>query len=248
MTKKTLIGISGSVLIDKGGMFPGYKRCYVNEDYVNSIVNANGIPVIIPITQDPSVIASQVELLDGLVLSGGHDVNPLLYNQEPTTKLGEIMPERDTFDFKLLELSKEKQIPIMGICRGMQIINVYHGGSNYQDNSDNENTYIKHWQGHSPSLATHTITTHEGSKCREMFGEETTVNSFHHQSLNQIGKGLKVVATSKDGVVECIEHMDYPFMIGFQWHPEMMAGNDLKTLNMFKQFVHLCGESKFGRK
>lgn len=101
--KKPVIGISGSVIIDGGGNFPGYRRSYVNEDYVYSVIKNGGIPYIIPFNEDEEVIGMQMEHVDGLILSGGHDVTPRFYGQEPLIKLGGVYPERDTFDFRLLE-------------------------------------------------------------------------------------------------------------------------------------------------
>lgn len=124
MSKKPIIGISSSVIVDDSGNFAGYKRAYVNKDYVDAVVRAGGVPLIIPFTTDKEVIISQVQVIDALILSGGHDVSPYNYGQEPNPKLGETFPERDTYDMLLLEESKKRNLPILGICRGSQIINV----------------------------------------------------------------------------------------------------------------------------
>ena len=125
---KPIIGISGSVIIDNGGIFPGYRRSYVNEDYVDSVVQNGGVPYIIPFTEDDEVIREQLNYVQGLILSGGHDVDPRFYREEPLQKIGATWPERDHFDMRLLKLAEENGIPVLGICRGAQIINVAHGG------------------------------------------------------------------------------------------------------------------------
>lgn len=226
MSKLPVIGISGSILTDQGGIFPGYERAYVNYDYCTSIVRNGGAPFIIPVHNDEDVIARQVEQIDALILSGGQDVFPQNYGQEPKLKLGDTFPARDAFEFKLIQLAMEKQIPILGICRGFQILNVYFGGTLYQDASyiDNGKEPVKHWQGHQPTLQTHSVTIEKNSKLHEIIGQEKIlVNSFHHQCVDQVGAGLRVLAQAEDGVVESIEKEDYPFLLGVQWHPEMLS-------------------------
>lgn len=244
--KKPIIGISGSILIDSSGMFPGYKRAYVNHDYVSSVIKNGGIPIIIPITEDKNLIKQQINLIDALILSGGHDVNPNLYGEEHLQKLGEIMPERDFFDFNLIKFAKEKNIPILGICRGFQILNVYHGGTLYQDLSYNKDCYIKHSQGYNPKLVTHSVKLTNESKLFNLFNDkEFLVNSFHHQTIKDIAPSLKIAAISKDGVIEAFESEDYNFLIGVQWHPEMLHEN-INEMNIL--FSSLINEAKKGNK
>lgn len=242
--KKPIIGISGSIFEEPSGMFPGYKKAYVNHDYVSSVIKNGGVPILIPLTDDENLIESQINLIDGLILSGGHDVSPKFYNEEPLQKLGEIMPERDTFDFNLIKFAKAKNIPILGICRGYQILNVYHGGSLHQDLSYDKNCYVKHWQAHSPKLVTHTVNTVSGTKLSKLFDkEEFQVNSFHHQIIKDVAPSLIVSAISKDGVVEALESEDYPFLLGVQWHPEMLH-ESVEEMNVL--FSSLIKEAKKG--
>mgnify|MGYP001741095852 FL=1 len=132
---------------------------------------------------------------------------------------------RDKFDFMLLSEAKKKGIPILGICRGFQIINAYEGGTLYQDLSYIDSVPVyKHSQGHSPELRTHSIEIDENSILHEVFGvKEMKVNSFHHQALKKVAEGYRVSAKAKDGVVEAIEAENYPFLVGVQWHPEMLV-------------------------
>lgn len=240
MKKKPIIGISGSMIIDEGGMFPGYKRSYVNNDYVRSVIEAGGIPFIIPMNNDEEVIENQLDLVDGLILSGGHDVNPLLFNEEPHQKLGGIYPERDDFDFKVVKKAMNKNMPIIGICRGHQVINVANGGSLYQDLSLIEGCYIKHNQGSLPSQATHTVTVEKDSVLGGILGEKTYSNSFHHLAVKDVADGFRIVALAEDGVVEAIEREEKPLVMGIQWHPEMMSGVDKGMMDIFKYFINEC--------
>lgn len=235
---KPVIGISGSIIVDQGGMFPGYKRCYVNEDYVSAVMKAGGIPIIIPMSQQTDILYEQVEMLDGLIMSGGHDVAPRFYKQEPQPKLGEILPERDLFDFKLLELAQEKQIPVLGICRGFQIINVYLGGSLYQDLSYAPQDCLKHWQGSQPMQTTHSVKLKAGSYLEKIVNcDELMVNSFHHQIVKDVASSLNPVAYAKDGVVEAVESHDH-LLVAVQWHPEMLHAVDETMQALFNDLVY----------
>lgn len=235
---KPIIGISGSVIIDDGGIFPGYRRSYVNEDYVDSVVQNGGVPYIIPFNEDDEVIKLQLENVQGLILSGGHDVDPHLYGEEPLQKIGKTWPARDHFDMRLLKLAEEKGIPVLGICRGAQIINVAHGGSLYQDLSYRKELTLKHSQNHTPSLPTHGMKVVEGSKLAEVLGKtEFLTNSFHHQLIKDVAPDLLATAVASDGVVEGLETKDGN-VLAVQWHPEMLHRNkDIAFMNNLFKWV-----------
>ena len=237
MERRPIIGISSSVIVDEAGSFAGYKRAYVNKDYVDAVVRAGGVPLIIPFTTNKEVIISQAQLIDGLILSGGHDISPYNYGQEPSQKLGETFPERDTYEMILLEESKKRDIPILGICRGFQLINVAAGGTLYQDLSLIPGNILKHNQVSNPTLKTHKIEIKENSFISSIFGKETMVNSFHHQAIDKVADDFIVVARASDGVVEAIEHKTYKFLVAVQWHPEMLAVNCEKARVLFSKFV-----------
>ena len=237
MERKPIIGISSSIIVDDLGSFAGYKRAYVNKDYVDAVVRAGGVPLIIPFTTNKEVIISQAQLIDGLILSGGHDINPYNYGQEPSQKIGEIFPERDIYEMILLEESKKRDIPILGICRGFQLINVAAGGTLYQDLSLIPGNILKHNQVSNPTLKTHKIEIKKNSFISSIFGKETMVNSFHHQAIDKVADDFIVVARASDGVVEAIEHKTYKFLVAVQWHPEMLAVNCEKARVLFSKFV-----------
>ncbi|KYH34573.1 putative glutamine amidotransferasec [Clostridium tepidiprofundi DSM 19306] len=234
---KPIIGISGSLIIDEGGMFPGYERAYVNNDYVQSVVMAGGIPYIIPMVYDDEVIKEQIKNIDALILSGGHDVNPLLWGEEPSQKLGGILPKRDTYDIKLLKVAQEMHKPILGICRGEHILNVGNGGSLYQDLSFIDGCYIKHNQQHLSNVPTHTVNIVKGTKLYDILGEKVLTNSFHHLGIKDVAPGFVVAARAEDGVVEAIEREGDLFAIGIQWHPEMMTRDYPIMLEIFKRLI-----------
>lgn len=240
--KKPLIGVLGSIIIDKGGMFPGYERAYVNNDYIVSVVKAGGIPVIIPVIEDEELIEEQIKDVDGIIISGGYDVNPLSYGDEPHAKLGFIYPKRDKFDICAVKAAYKLGKPILGICRGNQILNVAFGGTLYQDISLIDGAYIKHTQESQPGSIGHSVHVKKETKLYDIFKEDIVTNSFHHQAVKDIAKGFSVSALSKDGVIEAIEKDGEDFIMGIQWHPEMMTAAGDK--NMLKIFEKLVEESK----
>lgn len=235
--KKIIVGISGSMIFDEGGNMPGYERAYVNNDYVQAVVRAGGIPYIIPMVSDEEVIKEQILNVDALILSGGQDVDPLFYGEEPKRNLGGILPQRDIFDMSLINFAMEKKIPILGICRGEQILNVANGGTLYQDLAYIPDSYIKHNQQRLPHTPTHTIIIDENSELGKILGKEAVVNSFHHLAIKDVAPGFKMIAHAKDGVVEGIEKIDEHFIMAVQFHPEMLSEFYPKMQKIFDRLV-----------
>lgn len=233
---KKYIGIGGSLLFDEGGMFPGYARAYVNNDYISAVLMAGGIPVIIPMNTDEEVIAAQLAKVDGLILSGGYDVNPHLFKEEPHRLLGMTLDDRDTFDAFLIKYAVQTKKPILAICRGIQILNVVYGGTLYQDCSLAEKSYVKHWQGNQPTHRTHTVQIEKNTVLYDVFGGQTLVNSFHHMALKDIAPGFKVTARAGDGIIEAFEKTEGSFALGVQFHPEMLY-RDEDMLKLFKLLI-----------
>ncbi len=239
--KKPIIGISSSIIIDASGDFAGYWRSYVNTDYVRSVIKNGGVPMIIPFHTDEEVTKQQMSLCDGLLLSGGQDVSPMHYGQEPSQRLGDTFPERDRYEYSLISEAMQANKPILGICRGLQIINTYFKGTLYQDLSYIGGEVYKHSQGKNPKLATHHAYLEEHTKLYNIFGcDQIMVNSFHHQAIHELGEGLKISARARDGVIEAIEKEDYPFLLAVQWHPEMLHESCEEMNKIFRAHIAAC--------
>ena len=240
---KPIIGISTSVLVDEGGGFPGYERIYVNKDYVSSVISAGAVPLMIPMDATEENLRQTLELVDGMIFSGGHDIAPIRYGEEPHQKLQEICPERDDFDFLLYRLAKEHSLPILGICRGFQLMNVSEGGKLYQDLSLKNTESLKHSQGHGPGIPTHTVKAEPGSKFYKILGkEEIRVNSFHHQAVKSTSENVAISGKALDNVVEAIELKNYPFGLGVQFHPEMLQAKEEDMKKIFAALVSAAKE------
>ncbi len=239
--KKPVIGISASMFRTLASTTI---KSYVNEYYVNAISDAGGVPVILPISDDESVIPGMVSIIDGLILSGGADVNPLIYGEEPHPALEKLMPRRDTFETKLLKTVIDKKLPVFGICRGEQFINVFHGGTLYQDIHKMTDSNVRHRQLGNQEMGTHSIDVKEGSWLHGVVGKKTVVNSYHHQAVKDLAPGFEVVARSKDGIIEAIEKQEGPFCIAVQWHPEMMQKNNKLMHKLFVEFLKECEKNR----
>lgn len=235
---KPIIGVSGTQLLSPTSEFEGSLVAYTPQYYIDTVQNADATPVVLPVGSADDA-KTMVDVLDALILTGGHDVDPKLYGEEPHQNLTLTFPKRDAFDFALYEAALEKGIPVLGVCRGMQLINVYHGGSLYQDlPAQYESELILHVQKAPFETALHGVTIAEGSHLYDMLGSQTRVNTLHHQAIKNLGNGLKAVAHSQDGIIEAIEPLDPNVdMLAVQWHPEIMANNDDDTKKLFKHFV-----------
>jgi len=213
----------------------------IAEPYFQSVVRAGGVPVLIPVVTDAEVLSTIVNKLDGLILSGGGDIDPRFLSEEPIPELGETDSYRDTYDFMLLKLAFNRQLPVFGICRGHQLINVAFGGLLYQDiHAQFSPNALKHSQSEPRVCATHTVRIIEKKSklSRIMQGMDIIhVNSFHHQAIKDIAPEFIPTAISPDQVNEAIEHPEYP-IFSVQWHPEPMAaaGNETMT-NLFRYHV-----------
>ena len=216
--------------------FPGYKtvpvigltgnfqdgNCMLAEGYYQSILKAGGTPFIIPCYDDADALVNTLEKLDGILLTGGADINPLFLGEEPVKELHGINPRRDRQELLLTRLAADRQIPILGICRGIQTMNAAFGGPLYQDiHSQMEGTRIKHSQELDRSYASHTVTIEKDTLLHHLFKADTiAVNSFHHQAVKKAAPGFRVCARATDGVIEAMESTEYKSMLGVQWHPE----------------------------
>jgi len=213
-------------------------RYYLPRDYVMSIHAGGGIPLILPHygTNDASVIINKI---DGLILSGGGDIDPVLFCEEPRPETGSIDPDRDAFELDLAAKAMEAGKPVLGICRGIQVINVAAGGSVCQDITLAVNHPYKHTQQAPRWHPTHGITVARKSRLFAILGvENLRVNSFHHQMVGRLAPGFMISARSGDGVIEAIEpETKTAFCIGVQFHPENMYKQHDVFLKLFKALI-----------
>ncbi|WP_295156723.1 gamma-glutamyl-gamma-aminobutyrate hydrolase family protein [uncultured Brachyspira sp.] len=236
-----VIGLSGNILYENNSI----PKAFINRYYADSVIRSKGIPFIMPITEDEEIIKKMTENIDGIIMTGGADIHPFRFNEEPIEKIGNILTERDEFDFKLMKYAVEMNKPIFGICRGIQVINVYFGGTLIQDIPSQRNTNILHSQTAEYYAPTHKIQTVKDSIIYDMLDEISEVNSFHHQAVDKLAKDFKVTAAAKDGIVEAIEYKKKDsFILGVQWHPELMSAKNIKMQNIFDMFVEVCKSRK----
>jgi putative glutamine amidotransferase len=192
---------------------------------------------------------ARAEEFDGILFAGGEDVDPAFYNEERRYESVHVNRGRDDFELALLDQALNARLPVLGICRGSQMVNVKFGGTLYQDlKSDYANIQQDHKQSGNRSHATHMITvTEPQSHLARLLGTgNCRVNSLHHQAIKRVGLGLKVTARSEDGLVEAVEASEYPFLVAVQWHPEEMVERP-DEYRIFEQFVAKCREYAKGR-
>ena len=209
------------------GITANYSGCdaTLRDQYYKQIVAAGGVPVIIPPISDTAVIADTLEHVDGILLTGGGDYNPLWCGEDPLPGLHGINAERDAAELLLTRMAYHRQKPVLGICRGIQTLAMALGGHVNQDITQK----VKHSQDADRSEATHTVSVTEGSLLYDIYGGQATlfVNSFHHQAVDDPGDMFRITAQSSDGIVEAIESTEYKSIIGVQWHPEWMGEEGL---------------------
>ena len=185
-------------------------------DYARAVLAAGGVAMHVPIDADPSDV---LDRCDGILLSGGADIGPEWYGRPSETDDYPPEPERDRFEMGLMALAAERATPVLGICRGLQLANVHGGGTLHQDVPVHARYDV------APSSETHRVTFVPDSVLADLYGGSKTVNSLHHQTIDDVAPRYRVTARSDDGTVEGIEHLDLP-VLGVQWHPEMMADRD----------------------
>ena len=214
----------------------------LNKAYSESVLDGGGIPIIIPLGVEADV--EQILMIaDGLLLSGGHDVHPFLFGADPLPKLGHIHPERDEVELALTNAALVKGMPIFGICRGIQLLNVALGGTLYQDiESDYQQSPLKHTQQAARGVATHYVMVEPNDFIEE---GQLAVNSFHHQAIHQLAPNLSVLAKSSDGIIEAVVHDSHPFCLAVQWHPEEQAlVGDEASIKLFQNFIEASRKFK----
>ncbi len=226
------------------GVLPLYdsikKSIWMYPGYPEGVAAAGGIPVVLSLMTKDEDIEAIVEQLDGFVFSGGQDVDPLQYGEPLLKYSGEIYPPRDELELRLLKAIMKRNKPILGVCRGLQLINVALGGTLYQDINKQmkRDSQIQHFQQNNYDYPVHAVKIENNSILYEiMEADKIRVNSMHHQGIARLSHQLTATALSEDGLVEAVEIKTMTFGLAVQWHPEFLWKNDEKTLKMFQAFV-----------
>jgi putative glutamine amidotransferase len=233
MGDRPLIGVTPAYNADKD-------KLQISRGYIDGINTAGGLAVLMPLAFDDGIICGLLQTCDGVLLSGGADIDAYLYGEANLKANGEISPHRDKMELAVARKAIELKKPVFGICRGIQILNVALGGTLYQDiNSQiRGRELLKHWQEAPDWYPVHEVKVNRGSFVWDCYGSENIrVNSFHHQAVKEPGDGLEITAVSPDGVVEAVEYKGGAFAVGVQWHPELMWREDKGCMKLFQEFV-----------
>lgn len=234
--RKPMIALPADTYTEATSIINLRNAAFAPDPAIKAITKSGGLPIVLP-TVAAENAASYVDLFDGLLLLGGFDVDPTFYGQEPHFELGETFRKRDLFEIALLKATIEAGKPIMGICRGLQLINSGLGGTLYQDLSEDPTARLKHHQLAPGNLPTHHVNVHEGSQLQKLVGNRIYINSRHHQSIHEVAPGLKVVARADDGVIEAVESIDSNQILAVQWHPENMFKHTPESQVIFKDLI-----------
>ncbi|HAZ62348.1 MAG TPA: hypothetical protein DCZ72_01880 [Armatimonadetes bacterium] len=216
---------------------------FVPRTYTDWVARAGGVALGLP-NGRPDLAEAALALCDGLLLSGGNDVHPLHYGAEPAVGLGEIDAPRDAYELPLTRAALARGLPLLGICRGVQTLNVAAGGTLEQDLRSLPNRLQHQMNVVGERIVHHTVDLVPGSQLARILGAtQVATNSYHHQAVAEPGAGLVVCARATDGTVEAVEAADGRFVIGVQWHPEMMAADHEPTAKLFAAFLAACARS-----
>ena len=242
---KPFIGITCNILpashwtVDMGIAAPNQDFQGLAVDYMNMIHKAGGIPVVLPTVEDLEDARQLWDRLDGILLSGGNDVDPQLYHQRIAPQCGKLDLPRDRYEAAALAFALEKKLPVLGICRGIQLFNAALGGTNYQDlmtGGLEQHTILAYPR----NAASHTVQLKPDGILAQIFhATKIGVNSFHHQAVKEPASCLTTLAASEDGVIEAVQVKDHPFAVAVQWHPEMMYDSEQQLL-LARAFVRAC--------
>lgn len=236
--KRPVIGITPSCSDDM-------KALSLPRTYIAAVEDAGGIALILPHTADREAAGALADLCDGFLFSGGPDTDPRLYGEAPWHSLGGVAPVRDVTDSLFFELAYKSGKPILGICRGLQIINVCMGGTLYQDLNtqfmDREIPLFDHRASSQNANNRHAVIAEPGCAAAKAYGaQEFAVNTYHHQAVKMPAPGLRVTASSPDGVIEALEGTDGRFLVLVQWHPEGMLPRCEGSRKLFGMFIDAC--------
>jgi putative glutamine amidotransferase len=242
---RPIIGITCSRSV--GGRWSDYDLGHFIEFafdvYSQAVLNCGGAPLLVPISQNKSSISAICGLLDGLILSGGPDINPRFYKDEPHHGLNDVDENQDEMEIELTRQALTTGVPILGICRGLQLLNVAMGGTLYQDIALQVPKACNHSPRADRSVVTHKVRIKSDTRLQETLQRRSMwVNSKHHQAVKEPAPGLAVSAEAPDGIIEALEDPSRPFMLGVQWHPEGLWKKDAAARKLFKALIAAAGK------
>jgi len=214
--------------------------------FLDAVTRAGGLPIVLATRAGPECADAYLDRLDGLLLTGGEDVHPHLFGGEPQTHIDRVDLDRDRFEIALVHGARDRRMPLLAACRGIQLLNVARGGDLVQDIAAESGSTLAHAQLAMVDGPWHGIEVREGSLlARILRPGRMAVNSFHHQACRRLGEGLAAVATAPDGTVEALEDASQPFCLGVQWHPELSAAaGDPDSERLFSAFIQACAGGK----
>lgn len=224
------------------GLIPLYdeekESLWMLPGYMEGIIEAGGIPIMLPLTEDDQILSQLENQCDGFLFTGGHDVSPELYGETPLKECGIICKERDAMEKKLFAMALEADKPVLGICRGIQFINAVLGGNLYQDLPAQHPSKLEHHQTPPYDIPIHKVKILENSPLHKLLNiPELAVNSYHHQAVKDLSPRLTAMAYSTDDLVEAVYMKDKKFVWAVQWHPEFSHKTDENSKKIFKKFI-----------
>jgi putative glutamine amidotransferase len=237
------IGVTTQTLQAIDGIPAGLPMSVVmNQRYYEAVASAGGAPVLIPLLEDIDALRATYDACAGILIPGGVDMDPATYGEPPHEKLGRIDPDRDRVELQLTRWCIEDRKPLLGLCRGLQVINVATGGTLFQDIEAQLAGAIRHDYfptfGFERAHLSHDVAVLPSSRLRSLVDlDQLPVNSMHHQGVKRLGAGLVACAHAADGLVEGVESANGHWMVGVQWHPEVFEANDPHTRDLFRGFV-----------
>ena len=234
--KKPIIGLTPQYDYEKN-------RVWVGPNYLEAIYAAGGIPIMLPLHTDKESLKIAANVCDGFLFTGGPDISPFLYQEETIAQCGVVVPERDKMEEDLFSIIIDTDKPVLGICRGVQILNVFLGGTLYQDIPAQFASPIQlaHSQASGNSVLSHSVILEEDSLLHKINPKDyIQVNSFHHQAIKDVAPGLKIAGKAMDSLIEAVYHPGKKFFLGVQWHPEHLFKTSDDAMNIFKAFINAC--------